>query len=82
MFYGDVYGTVSSDSMTKKSYKIKGMHCTSCPLVIESDLEDAGVKASCHYARQTLDVEYDELTLDETKIRAVVQHAGYQLAEA
>ncbi|MBI4066427.1 cation transporter [Candidatus Gottesmanbacteria bacterium] len=66
--------------MVKKSYKVLGMHCTSCPLIIESDLEDAGVKASCNYARETLDVEYDEEKVNELRVHAVVKKAGYQVA--
>lgn len=65
--------------MIKKSYKVKGMHCTSCPLVIESDLEDIGVKASCNYAKSTLEVQYDEAKLGEEKIFVVVKNAGYEL---
>lgn len=66
--------------MIKKSYKVTGMHCPSCPLVIESDLEDAGVKASCNYARQTLDVEYDESCVSDEKITEVVRASGYGLS--
>ncbi len=65
--------------MIKKFYKVFGMHCASCPLVIESDLEDIGVKSSCSYARGTLEVEYDEAKLDEQKIHAVVHTAGYDV---
>ena len=66
--------------MTKKSYKVLGMHCTSCPLIIESDLEDVGIKASCNYARATLDVEYDESLVSDDKIREVVRASGYELS--
>lgn len=66
--------------MRKKTYKVHGMHCASCPLVIESDLEDAGVKASCNYARATLDVEYDETHVSDEKIIELVRASGYQLA--
>lgn len=65
--------------MVKKTYKIKGMHCTSCAMVIESDLEDAGVKATCNYAYETLDVEFDESRIAEEKIRDVVRSSGYEL---
>jgi len=65
--------------MTKKTFKIDGMHCTSCALLIESDLEDAGVKASCSYAKQTLMVEFDEKKIGEKKITDVVSKAGYQI---
>lgn len=66
--------------MTKKTYKIDGMHCTSCAMVIESDLEDAGVKASCSYAKETLDVEFDPANVSEEKIKGVVATAGYTVS--
>jgi copper chaperone CopZ len=66
----------------KKTYKVEGMHCTSCALVIESDLEDAGVKASCNYAKQHLDVEFDPGKVEENKILDVVKKAGYTLKPA
>lgn len=65
--------------MTKKNYKVIGMHCTSCALVIESDLEDAGVKARVSYVKQTLEVEFDEKKIGEKKISEVVAKAGYQI---
>ncbi len=65
--------------MTKKTYKIDGMHCTSCALMIESDLEDAGVKATCNYAKEILEVEFDEQKIGEKKITEVVASAGYQI---
>lgn len=65
--------------MIKKTYKVIGMHCTSCALVIESDLEDEGVKASCSYAHETLNVEYDETRVSDKKITEVVRASGYEL---
>lgn len=65
--------------MTKKTYKVQGMHCTSCAMVIEEDLADAGVKARCSYAKETLEVETDESNADEASIAAVVGKAGYAI---
>lgn len=65
--------------MTKKIYKIDGVNCTSCALMIESDLEDAGVTAVCSYAKQTLEVEFDEKKIKEKKITDVVLRAGYRI---
>jgi copper chaperone CopZ len=65
--------------MTKKTYKIDGMHCTSCALMIESDLTDMGVTSRCNYAKQTLEVEFDEKKIAEVKIIDVVARAGYQV---
>ncbi len=67
--------------MTKKSYKVEGMHCGSCASVIELDLEDTGVKASCSYAKQTLEVEFDEKAVGEDTIKNVVKKSGYTLAQ-
>ena len=65
--------------MKKKTFKVEGMHCTSCALMIESDLEDAGVKATCSYAKQTLEVEFDEKKIDEKTIVDIVVKAGYNI---
>ena len=63
----------------KKTYTVKGMHCTSCALMIESDLEDAGVMARCNYAKQTLEVEFDEKKIPEKTIVDIVVKAGYNI---
>lgn len=68
-------------NMIKKTYHVKGMHCSSCPLLIEGELEDIGVKAKCKYATGALDVEYDEAKLNENAIRAAVKSAGYELLQ-
>ena len=65
--------------MKKKTFNVEGMHCTSCAMVIESDLEDAGVKATCSYAKQTLEVEYDENMVNDEKIIQVVKNSGYTI---
>lgn len=64
--------------MIKKIYNVKGMHCTSCALAIEMDLEDMGVKASCNFAKQTLEVELDNGDKEE-KIKSHLEKAGYSL---
>lgn len=69
-----------NNAMTKKQYKVVGMHCASCAAVIEADLEDAGVNASCSYAKQTLDVEFDDTKVKEEKIHSIIQESGYSLS--
>lgn len=66
--------------MIKKSYKVNGMHCTSCALMIESDLEDAGVKARCNYAKEVLEIEFDEKKISEKEIAEVVAKSGYTIS--
>ncbi len=63
--------------MTKKKYKVKGMHCTACVLMIESDLEDVGVKAKCSFVKEILEVEFDPKKITEEKIKEAVMSSGY-----
>jgi copper chaperone CopZ len=66
--------------MTKKEFKVIGMDCPSCAMLIEGELEDAGVQtAKCSYAEEKLEVEYDENKVDEVKIEEVVKQTGYRL---
>lgn len=64
----------------KKIYKIKGMDCSSCASLIEMDLEDAGIKASCSYPKETLEVEFEADKVMEDKVREVVKNSGYVLS--
>jgi len=65
--------------MKKISLKIEGMHCGSCVMNIEGELDDtAGVKKSkVNYASQIAEVEFDEEKIDEGKIKEIIQDLGY-----
>lgn len=65
--------------MTKKTFKIEGMDCDACAKMIELDLEDAGISASCNYANATLEVELKDDHSEEKKVMEVVSRSGYQL---
>ena len=56
------------------------MHCASCAMVIESDLEDIGVEATCSYAKQTIEISEKEVE-KEAKIKDVVKKAGYAIVD-
>ncbi len=62
---------------TKKTFKIQGMHCVSCAMLIEGELEDRGITARCSFAKQTLDVEYDADKMTDTMVKEAVHAAGY-----
>jgi copper chaperone CopZ len=64
--------------MTKRIYKIQGMDCDACAKMIELDLEDAGIKSSCNYATQKLELELDDKE-KEDKVRQIVEKGGYKL---
>lgn len=66
--------------MTKQRLKIRGMHCVGCAMTIDGALEDvAGVRsAATNYARQWVDVEYDEQLVPQGKLLDAIKQAGYE----
>ncbi len=65
--------------MKKIKLKITGMHCTSCAMNIDGELEDTpGVKSSnTSYAKQQVEVEYDEGKIDAKGIIEIIKNSGY-----
>lgn len=65
--------------MIKKIFRIEGMHCTSCAMNIDGELEDTtGVKeANTSYAKQLTEVVYDETLVEEATIINAIKKAGY-----
>lgn len=61
--------------MQKVKLNIYGMHCTSCAMNIDGDLEDTeGVKESkTNYAKQQTDVTFDDKKVSIEKIISVIQ---------
>lgn len=47
--------------------------------MIESDLEDLGVKAKCSFSKEELKVEFDPEKIKEEKIKEIVKNTGYNL---
>ena len=66
--------------MTKKIFKISGMHCTSCAMNIDGELEDTeGIKkAHTNYAKSQTEVEFDPAKVSEAKIAEIVSKVGYK----
>lgn len=64
----------------KLKLKIEGMHCTSCAMLIDGDLEDLkGVKSSAtNYFKQECEVEIEESVIEMTKIFETIQKSGYK----
>ncbi len=56
------------------------MHCTSCAMSIDMDLEDLdGVKeAKTSYAKQETEVEFDEEKLGLDQIVKAIEKTGYK----
>ena len=61
--------------MVKKKLKIEGMHCTSCAMNIDFDLEDLdGIKkAKTSYAKSETEIEFDPGKLNDKVILDTMQ---------
>lgn len=66
--------------MTKKLFKISGMHCTSCAMNIDGELEDTnGIKESnTNYAKSQTEVEFDQEKVSDKAIIEIIKKVGYQ----
>lgn len=58
--------------------QIRGMHCTSCAMNIDGELEDLGViRSRTHYSRSETVVEFaDPMTI--TRIQKTIKALGYE----
>lgn len=65
--------------MIKQRFQVTGMHCVGCAMNIDGILEDLpGVQsASTNYARQIVDVQYDEARVTEALIISAINATGY-----
>ncbi|MDD2822883.1 MAG: heavy-metal-associated domain-containing protein [Candidatus Daviesbacteria bacterium] len=65
--------------MIKKKFKIEGMHCTSCAMSIDMDLEDLEGVVNCKtsYAKGETECEFDSNKVSEEKILETIKKSGY-----
>lgn len=65
--------------IVSKKFKILGMHCTSCAMNIDGELEDTeGVKeAQTNFAKSEVEVKFDSSKLKDEDIISVIKAAGY-----
>lgn len=66
---------------TKKIYQIDGMHCASCAMMIEGELEDRGIMGRCSFAKQTLEVDTEADDTPDALVHEAVKAAGYRVRE-
>lgn len=61
-------------------FKLGGLHCSSCIMNIEGELEDtAGVKkVKASYAKSEAEVSFDESAISTEKIVEIIKKLGYQ----
>jgi len=61
--------------------KIDGMHCSSCSMNVDGELEDlAGViSARTSYAKQVSTIEYDPEKVSLKQMKQVIKDLGYKI---
>ncbi len=65
--------------MIIKKFKITGMHCTSCAMNIDGEIEDTEkVKdVKTNYAKAITEVEFEPDKISEEEIITAIKKAGY-----
>lgn len=65
------------------TFKIDGMHCTSCSMNIDGELEDTEgvISAMTSYAKGETVVEYDESVVAKDKITSIIEDMEYSVQE-
>lgn len=70
----------NDDTMKKIILKIKGMHCTSCAMLIDLDLEETEgvIESKTSYAKHQTEVKFNEDRITEEEIIKTIKNSGYK----
>lgn len=70
-------------SGTKMRLRISGMHCVSCSLLIDSELEELpGVhSAATNFARAETEISFDSQKVTLAAIKKTIRTLGYEATE-
>ncbi len=65
--------------MRTVQFKISGMHCVSCAMNIDGELEDTNgvIEAITQYAKGITKVTFDESTTSDEDIIKIIDKVGY-----
>ncbi len=72
----------SSSHSTSLTLKIDGMHCSSCSMNIDGDLEDLDgvISSTTSYKKQDSKIEYDSSKVSKDQIIKVIENLGYKVS--
>ncbi|MDD5651603.1 MAG: sulfite exporter TauE/SafE family protein [Candidatus Nanoarchaeia archaeon] len=65
----------------KKTFQIKGMHCNSCAILIEKELQDKVNSISVSYTKGQAEIDFDKEKISEEEIISVIKKLGYEIVE-
>jgi copper chaperone CopZ len=65
------------------TFKIDGMHCTSCSMSIDGELEDTEgvVESKTSYAKAKTTVVYDPTKVQPEKLKQVIEGLEYKVTQ-
>ena len=65
------------------TFKIDGMHCTSCAMNIDGELEDIKgvIRAETSYAKSKTTVTYDSTQITPTELKSIISALHYAVSE-
>lgn len=65
---------------TQLRFKIDGMHCTSCSINIDGELEETeGVVSSrTSYAKATTSIIFDDKKVSSDTLKSIIENLGYK----
>jgi Cu+-exporting ATPase len=74
---------MATESITKKTLQIEGMHCASCVSAVEKSLNnmDGVEQASVNLATESATVSFDQGQVSEQQLQKAIEDAGYSVTE-
>lgn len=68
------------EQSTSANFQIEGMHCTSCSMYIDSELEEQEgvISSSTSYAKATTKVEFDQTKISIERLKNTIEKLGYK----
>lgn len=61
--------------------EVKGMHCSSCEMLIKDVIEDEKGVSSCNpsMAKNSVEIEFDENEIQIEKLKELIEKEGYKV---
>lgn len=63
----------------KKVFKIGGMHCTSCAMLIEEELKDKVNSIKVDHASGKAEIDFNEKKISGRQIKDIIAKMGYKV---
>jgi copper chaperone CopZ len=63
----------------KIKLKIQGMHCNSCAMRIEQELEDKVNKIKVNFSSESAEIDFNPEKITEKEIKKEIENLGYKI---